>query len=78
MPRKCRCKCHTVAGAEATPEAPVQERKPRKKSDKPPSAAQLANWERMAEQSKKRAALKKEHPDWSKSQLNEAIGWGKK
>ncbi len=80
MPRKCKCKCHDEPAPEAEPAAeatPVKVRKQRKKSDKPPSAAQLANRERMAKQSKERAALRKEHPDWSKAQLNEAV-WGKK
>ena len=70
----CTCKCHEkVECATALMPTAKKQRKPRQKSEKPPSAAQLAAREKFSLKMKKYKELKAQHPDWSKEQIKKEV-----
>jgi hypothetical protein len=69
---QCPCPCHKP-GSEPTVKVV---KAPRKKSDKAPSAAQVAQREKFKEKNELKKKLKSEHPDWTSKQIHKEA-WGK-
>jgi hypothetical protein len=76
-----KCPCHKpdeTKNVKAPAEVPAKVKKTRRRTDKPPTPAQLAQRKKFEEKIAEKKALRAKHPDWSKKQLNEAIGWKSK